>query len=88
MTALTTAPPHKPRLWAKPKPGSRDPLLSAKRVAEELFGVSRRTLARWVASKELGFPPPVLIRDRWYFYESELEAFRAARARHSIAKGT
>jgi Helix-turn-helix domain len=62
-----------------------DPLLPALTVAR-MCGVVRRTLSRWVADPELGFPAPVLIRDRWYFRRSEIEAFRATRARRTTQR--
>jgi hypothetical protein len=36
------------------------------RCVAERYSVHRRTLARWDATPELGFPPPIYVRGRRY----------------------
>ena len=42
------------------------PTLIPDRRAAERYGVHIRTLARWDAAANLGFPPPVYLRGRRY----------------------
>jgi hypothetical protein len=45
------------------------------------YGVSFRTLDRWVADQALGFPRPVVISNRRYFRVADLEEFENQRKR-------
>jgi hypothetical protein len=54
-----------------------DDLLPDPRVAER-YGVSTRTIPRWDANPELGFPEAIVINGRRYRRRSELEAFERA----------
>lgn len=44
------------------------------------FGISKPTLYRWMNDPEIGFPKPVRIKKRYYFPESVIEAWEAARS--------
>jgi predicted DNA-binding transcriptional regulator AlpA len=46
------------------------------RIVCERLGISDRTLDRWIAVPELGFPPPKYVRKRRYWDEAALEAWR------------
>jgi hypothetical protein len=56
-----------------------DDLLPDPAVARR-YQVSTRTLPRWDARPQLGFPAPIVINKRKYRRRSELEAFERARA--------
>jgi hypothetical protein len=45
----------------------------------ERYGISDRTKRRWEQDPDLKFPKPVWINGRKYQYETELDAFDAAR---------
>jgi predicted DNA-binding transcriptional regulator AlpA len=53
-------------------------LIPLTKVAER-YGIHRETLNDWFRSPTLGFPQPTKIRNRYYFSQSELDAFDAAR---------
>jgi hypothetical protein len=62
------------------------PVLSPdRRVAEDRYHVVVRTLERWDADPELGFPPPVYIRGRRYREIAKLDAWDRANARKAAA---
>lgn len=63
------------------KNSSNDRLVPAIVAAAE-FGITRRTLARWVDSEHLEFPAPVIINLRWFFSRAALEAWKASRLRN------
>lgn len=50
-------------------------LLSAPAVREALGGISDMSLWRWLSNPELGFPRPIYIANRRYFYADEIEAW-------------
>jgi cytochrome P450 len=50
------------------------------RVVCERFGVTCRTLDRWLANEELAFPRPLVINKRRYFEEVELITWERRRA--------
>lgn len=53
------------------------------------FGISRRTLDRWLRDNVLNFPRPLVINHRLYFALAEIEAWETACAkRHAIARAT
>jgi predicted DNA-binding transcriptional regulator AlpA len=52
----------------------RRQLQSARSVAER-YGVSVRTIDRWLEDLELGFPKPLVINRRRFFYDDQIEAF-------------
>ena len=54
-------------------------LLPAKKV-QQRYDVADRTLDRWLESKTLGFPRPVLINTRRYWRIAELEQWERTRA--------
>jgi len=58
-------------------------LIHKSSLAKEL-GVSSRTLSRWMEDRDIGFPPPVVIRTRNYFNRADVEAWRADRVRASV----
>ena len=43
------------------------------------YNVTTRTIERWVADPELGFPQPLYVRSRKYWLMRELRAFDHAR---------
>jgi predicted DNA-binding transcriptional regulator AlpA len=45
------------------------------------FGVTDRTLDRWLSDADLKFPRPMLIKTRRYFFLDEIEEWERARAR-------
>lgn len=57
-----------------PKSHAED-LVPAPIVARE-FGVTRRTLSRWLIDPGFKFPKPAEINRRLYFRRSELEAYK------------
>jgi hypothetical protein len=52
----------------------KGPLLPSRAVWTR-FGVTDRTLDRWIAAPKLNFPRPTVIRKRRYWYLHELEAW-------------
>lgn len=60
------------------------PLLPARAVWSR-YGVSDRTLDRWIGNAALGFPKPVIINKRRYFRERQLQAWEVARAKSAAA---
>jgi hypothetical protein len=59
--------------------------LLPERVAAERYGRNTRTLRRWDAVPELGFPPPIYIRGRRYRDADALERWEKEQAARSIA---
>jgi hypothetical protein len=49
------------------------------------YGKTDRTLDRWLKDESLGFPRPVVIRNRRYFKEAELLDWERAQASKSRA---
>ncbi len=51
----------------------------------ERYGITRRTLARWMVDPKMGFPQSITLNGRHYFVEAEIEAYErglaAARGR-------
>lgn len=45
------------------------------------FGVTDRTLDRWLIDPLLGFPRPMMIKGRRYFFLDEIEEWERAQAR-------
>ena len=58
-------------------------LAPAPKVAEQ-FGITRRTLSRWIIDPALLFPRPVEINKRLYFKQHEIDAWKISRAVRSI----
>jgi predicted DNA-binding transcriptional regulator AlpA len=50
------------------------------------FGVSSRTVSRWMADPSLSFPRPIRLRNRLYFARLALEEWKTARVRASIVE--
>jgi predicted DNA-binding transcriptional regulator AlpA len=64
--------------------GRRSPTTRSKkklptRAVMSRYGVSDRTVDRWVADPNLKFPKPIYIQRRRYWDEAELDAFDATR---------
>ena len=57
-------------------------LAPAPRVADQ-FGVTRRTLSRWLEDDALAFPRAVEINRRLYFKQSEIDTWKLQRARRT-----
>ncbi len=62
-------------------PASGIELRTAKRVREQLGGVSEVTLWRFLRDPNLGFPTPVRINKRLYFRADEIDAWIESRQR-------
>lgn len=69
--------PPAPR--ARGPPDTRPTRLLPTRSVMDRYGVSDRTIDRWVADPDLGFPRPLRINRKRFFYEHELDAFDATR---------
>ena len=54
-------------------------LISAQDVCRR-YSIAEMTLHRWLKDESLGFPRPVVLRRRRYFYASEVTAWERARA--------
>jgi hypothetical protein len=52
-----------------------------KRPTADRYGVTTKTIDRWVADPKLGFPQPINIGSTPYWDEDQLEAFERSRAR-------
>jgi hypothetical protein len=51
----------------------------------ERYGITRRTLGRWMIDPELGFPKPTEINGRLYHNEALLDAWEIECARRAAA---
>jgi hypothetical protein len=51
------------------------------------FGVTDRTLDRWLANADLKFPLPLIINRRRYFFLDEIEEWERAQARRRAPTG-
>lgn len=58
-------------------------LAPAPKVADQ-FGITRRTLSRWIIEPALEFPRPVEINKRLYFKQHEIDAWKLSRAVRSV----
>jgi predicted DNA-binding transcriptional regulator AlpA len=59
--------------------GSSSSYLPAKAVCKR-YGVTSRTLDRWLADSAMEFPRPMVVNNRRYFSEEELTQWERARA--------
>jgi predicted DNA-binding transcriptional regulator AlpA len=50
------------------------------------FGVTTRSIDRWIKDESLGFPQPVKINTRCYFDADAREAWKAARLRGFVGE--
>lgn len=55
-------------------------------VIASQFGITRRTLSRWIVDDALGLPRPVEINKRLYFKQHEIDAWKISRARRDTVK--
>ncbi len=55
-------------------------------LVEERYHLSAMSLWRWVQDEALGFPMPLVIRNRNYFWLDELEAWERRMATESAGK--
>lgn len=62
----------------------RTSLIPAKKVREELGGISDMTLYRWLNDPTLDFPKPIYIKTRRYFDAMQLAEFKEKRALASL----
>jgi len=60
------------------RPGRR--LVPATKVWKQRYGVCARTGSRWQKDPRLEFPSPLIINNRQYFYEDQLELWERKRA--------
>jgi predicted DNA-binding transcriptional regulator AlpA len=58
-------------------------LIPKPNLAREL-GVSSRTLSRWLDDESIGFPKPIVIRQRNYFDRASVDGWKADRLRASV----
>ncbi len=49
------------------------------RAVAKRYNVCRRTISRWQANRDLGFPAPLLINKRRYWREADLQAWEIRR---------
>ena len=69
----------------EPTTSSANRKLPSKEVLRR-YGITRRTLSRWMDKAELGFPKPLTLNGRHYFDLAEIEAYeRRAAAQVSAA---
>ena len=66
-------------------PPSPAQITPAPKVADQ-FGITRRTLSRWIIDPELDFPQAVEINKRLYFKQAEIDAWKLQRARRAPAR--
>lgn len=64
----------------KPQPLAPTILLPTVRLRER-YGVTDRTLSRWVADPDLNFPKPIVINGRRYWQEAGLVVWEIERAK-------
>ena len=69
----------------KPRATSGDEWVPDPQVCRE-FNISSMTLWRWDMDPQLGFPPPVRIRQRKFRSRSALEAFKRRLLANAIKK--
>lgn len=67
---------HQP---TRPAPAPAGELLPAVHVSAR-YGISKMTLWRWIGDARMGFPKPIYINRRRYFYRHEIEAWERERA--------
>ena len=65
--------------------GNDDSPLVPTRDVLKRYSIVDRTLDRWLADPELGFPRPIIVRKRRYFRECKLAAWERQRARGGVA---
>jgi hypothetical protein len=66
-----------------------DDLIPDPQVADEEFNVCLKTLSRWDAKLELGFPPPIYINGRKYRKRGSIREFkRRAAVAYAANRGT
>ena len=64
-----------------------DQLVAKSAIANE-FGVSSRTISRWMSDASVGFPKPVDIRGLLYFSRSSIEEWKRNASRKSAVSGS
>jgi hypothetical protein len=64
-------------------PDAGDYRLVPDRQVAERYGVHPKTISRWDANPDLGFPPPVVINNRFYRRLSALMVWERERAARS-----
>jgi predicted DNA-binding transcriptional regulator AlpA len=65
------------------KTSESNALIPAPQLASE-FGVTRRTLHRWINDPAMSFPPAARINHRLYFDRAAVDAWKAERLRASL----
>ena len=60
-------------------PSTGDPFVPITPDVSAEFGKNSRTIKRWIANPDLGFPRPVRINGRLYVSRRALEAWKAAK---------
>jgi predicted DNA-binding transcriptional regulator AlpA len=69
-----------PEVTGRRSPTTRSKKKLPTRAVMSRYGVSDRTVDRWVADPCLNFPKPIRINRRRYWDEDALDAFDATRA--------
>ena len=57
-----------------------------RRQLRERYKCVDRTIARWIADPSLGFPQPIVIRERQFFDRLEVDDFDASRGNAYLHK--
>jgi hypothetical protein len=82
---LDTTPLTSVQIAAERRKRESNPALIPDRLVAERYDVCVRTLERWDATPDLGFPPPIRIRRRRFREAAALDAWDRANARRVAA---
>ncbi len=67
----------------RPEPTGRK--LTSTAVCER-YGITRRTLGRWMVDPEMGFPAPITFNNRHYFDEAQIGEFERRSVSNIVGK--
>jgi hypothetical protein len=67
-------------LWEKSMKTTTKVLLTAAQVRQRYGGLSEMGLWRWIRDERLGFPQPLTVNNRRYWWKHELEEWERTRA--------
>jgi hypothetical protein len=62
--------------------------LQPTRRVTDRYGICSRTIDRWLLKEELGFPKPILINRRRYWYEQDLIEWERTRSATAHLEGS
>ena len=64
--------------------GTQERLLPARQICER-YGITSRTLSRWLARRDLAFPQPMVVNGRRFWWLAHIEAWERGQIRgHGI----